>query len=101
MQVTPVYDFFGYNTINAESVKDIMDNYADNYHYAKRAGDLLSNPILADKEKENEVSADFGVLVTGENIEPHLARILGDGEEWVKTHPNELDSVESLQIKFV
>jgi hypothetical protein len=39
-----------------------MENYADNSHYTKRADNSLLNRILA--YKENEVSADFCVLVT-------------------------------------
>ncbi|WP_144031275.1 hypothetical protein [Trichormus azollae] len=56
-----------------------MENYVDNSHYTKRAGDVLLNRILA--YKENEVSADFGVLVTKENIESNLAEICADREE--------------------
>ncbi|MEO3705149.1 hypothetical protein [Trichormus azollae] len=62
MQVTAVWDFSVYNTITTESVKDVMENYADNSHYTKRADNSLLNRILA--YKENEVSVDFGVLVT-------------------------------------
>ena len=79
MQVTPIWDFYGYKTITAESIKIRMENYVDNSHYTKRAGDVLLNRILA--YKENEVSADFGVLVTKENIESHLAEICADREE--------------------
>jgi hypothetical protein len=39
-----------------------MEKYADNYYYTKRVDNSLLNRILA--YKENEVSADFGVLVT-------------------------------------
>ncbi|WP_413175096.1 hypothetical protein [Anabaena azotica] len=99
VQVTPVWDFSGYNTITNEPINDVMENYADNSHYVKPVGDLLLNRILS--YQENEVPADFGVLVTKENIESHLGKIRSDREEWVKTRPNELDLVESLQRKFV
>jgi hypothetical protein len=76
-----------------------MENYVDNFHYTKLVGHLILNRILG--YKDNEVPADCGVLVTKENLEFHLAKIRADRGEWVNIHPNELDLVESLQIKFV
>ena len=94
-----MWDFSGHNTITLEPIQDVMENYVDNFHYTKLVGDLILNRILG--YKDNEVPADFGVLVTKENLEFHLAKIRADRGEWVKIHPNELDLVESLQIKFV
>ncbi|WP_413175095.1 hypothetical protein [Anabaena azotica] len=99
VQVIPVWDFSGYSTITTESIKDVMKNYADNSHYTQPVGDLLLNRILA--YKENEVPADFGVLVTKENIESHLAKIRANREEWVKNHKDELELVQTLEKKFV
>ncbi|TAF02480.1 MAG: hypothetical protein EAZ77_18810, partial [Nostocales cyanobacterium] len=99
VQVTPVWDFSGYNTITTEQINDVMENYPDSSHYTKPAGDLLLNRILGYQEKE--VPADFGVLVNKENIESHLAKIRLDREEWVKKRKDDLKLVESLEKKFV
>lgn len=72
-----------------------MENYADSSHYAKPVGDLVLNRILG--YQENKVPADFGILITPENIESHLAKIRADREEWVKNNPNELKLVQDLE----
>ncbi|MFM7406862.1 MAG: hypothetical protein ACKO3K_09420 [Cuspidothrix sp.] len=33
VQLTPVWDFSGYNTITNEEIKDVMENYPDSSHY--------------------------------------------------------------------
>jgi hypothetical protein len=99
VQVTPVWDFSGYNTITTEEINDVMENYPDSSHYTKPVGDLILNRILG--YKENEVPKDFGVLINKENIESHLAKIRTDREEWVKNRPDDSELVESLHRKFV
>jgi hypothetical protein len=99
VQVTPVWDFSGYNAITTEPIKDVMENYADNSHYTKPAGDLLLNRIHG--YQEHKVPADFGVLINKENIESHLAKIRADREEWVKNRQDELELVQDLEKKFV
>ncbi|WP_199306660.1 hypothetical protein [Anabaena sphaerica] len=98
LKVTPVWDFSGYNSITTEPLQDVMENYADSSHYTKPVGDLILNRILGYKEKE--VPADFGVLITPENIESHLAKIRADREEWVKNRKSELELVQNLENKF-
>jgi hypothetical protein len=75
-QEIPVWDFSGHNTITLEPIQDVMENYVDNFHYTKLVGDLILNRILS--YKDNEVPADFSVLVTKENLEFHLAKIRAD-----------------------
>lgn len=99
VEITPVWDFSGYNTITTEPLQDVMENYADSSHYTKPVGDLILNRILDDPK--NELPSDFGVLVTPRNIDSHLAKIRADREEWVKKRQDELDLVVNLKQKFV
>lgn len=99
VQLTSIWDFSGYNTVTIEPIKDVMVNYADNSHYVKPVGDLIINRILS--YQDNKVPSDFGVLVTRENIEFHLAKIRADREEWVKKRQDEFQLVQDLQTKFV
>ncbi|NES99933.1 MAG: hypothetical protein F6K61_05020 [Sphaerospermopsis sp. SIO1G1] len=97
--VTPVWDFSGYNSINTEIIGDIMKNYVDNAHYTKPVGDLVLNRILG--YQADQVPADFGVLLTPENIESHLAKIRAGREKWVKNNQDELELVQRLEQEFV
>lgn len=99
VQVTPVWDFSGYNSVTTEKLADVMENYADSSHYTAPVGNLVLNRILG--YQEDKVPADFGVLLTPENVESHLAKIRADREEWVKKHPDELELVQRLKKEFV
>ncbi|MFM2063621.1 MAG: hypothetical protein RLZZ507_3292 [Cyanobacteriota bacterium] len=99
VQVTPVWDFSGYNSITTEKLNDVMENYADSSHYTAPVGNLILNRILG--YQENKLPADFGVLLTQENIESHLDKIRSHREEWVKNRKNELELVQTLEKKFV
>ena len=59
VQITPVWDFSGYNIINNEPIQDVMENYVDNAHYTPPIGNLILNRILG--YEEDKVPADFGV----------------------------------------
>jgi hypothetical protein len=99
VQVTPVWDFSGYNSVTTEKLADVMENYADSSHYTAPVGNLVLNRILG--YQEDKVPKDFGVLITPQNVESHLAKIRADREEWVKKHPDELELVQDLEKKFV
>ena len=99
VELTPLWDFSGYNSITTEKLQDKMENYADSSHYTKPVGDLVFNRIFG--YQEYKVPKDFGVLITPANIESQLAKIRADREEWVKNNPQELELVQSLKQKFV
>ena len=84
--ITPVWDFSGYNSVTSEPIQPIMSNYVDNSHYTPNIGDFVLNRILS--HNVEQVPEDFGVLITSENIEQHLAKIRSDREEWAKMRPN-------------
>ncbi|MGB3691801.1 MAG: hypothetical protein WBG70_00080 [Spirulinaceae cyanobacterium] len=93
--VTPVWDFSGYNSITRENIRDEMNNYSDNSHYTKPVGDLILNRIFS--YQEENIPEDFGILLTPENIDSHLAKIRADRENWLKENPEELKLVKTLQ----
>ncbi|NET72339.1 MAG: hypothetical protein F6K62_15805, partial [Sphaerospermopsis sp. SIO1G2] len=99
VELTPVWDFSGYNSITTEKLQDVMENYADSSHYTKPVGDLVLNRILG--YQADQVPTDFGVLLTPENIESHLAKIRADREKWVKNNQDELQLVQKLEHEFV
>ncbi|NEO99686.1 MAG: hypothetical protein F6K58_13605 [Symploca sp. SIO2E9] len=95
VKITPVWDFSGYNSITTETISKDMKNYWDSSHYRKEVGDLVLNRIF--DYQEDKVPADFGILLTQENIESHLAEINAQQEVWASNNPDVVKLVESLQ----
>ena len=86
IKITPVWDFSGYNSITTEPIAKNMKYYLDSSHYRKEAGALILNRLLS--YQENTVPNDFGVLVTSDNIEFHLAKIRSDRQKWISKSPD-------------
>jgi hypothetical protein len=97
VKIIPVWDFSGYNSVTIEQINDNMKNYIDDSHYRKEIGDLLLNRILS--YKEEKVPADFGVFITPDNIESHLAQIRANREEWAKNNLEVVNLVENIKVK--
>jgi hypothetical protein len=97
VQLTPVWDFSGYNSITTEAIAPKMKNYVDNSHYTPQIGNLILNRIF-DYQTE-QVPKDFGVLITTQNIEQHLAQIRSDREIWISNHPEEVQLVQQLKAQ--
>ncbi len=75
-----------------------MENYADNSHYTPKVGNLILNKLLS--YKEEEVPEDFGILISQENIESHLAKIRQDREIWANNNPDEVNLVKEIKQKY-
>ena len=78
--ITPVWDFSGYNSITTEPVAKGMKNYLDSSHYSSEVGNLILNRLF--NYQEETVTADFGILITQENIQSHLDLILVEQTSW-------------------
>lgn len=99
VKIVPVWDFSGYSSITTESIKDQMNNYADNSHYTPIIGDLVLHRIY--NYQTNLIPEDFGVLITKDNIEEHLTNIRQKREVWAKNNPNEVKLVQDIHKKFL
>jgi glutathione peroxidase-family protein len=95
VKILPIWDFSDYNSITTESVSEKMKNYIDSSHYKEAIGNLVLDRILS--YKKGEVPKDFGVYLTPENIEPHLAKIRANREKWVKANPNDAELVKIIK----
>lgn len=62
------YDFSGVNSITRDAY-----NYYNPSHYRPPIGDMMIARMLGDET--TTVPADFGLLVTSENVEAHLQRL--------------------------
>lgn len=95
VKILPVWDFSGYNSITTEPLNGNLKNYWDNSHYKQKVGDMVLSRIFGDESEK--VPDDFGVLITPENIESHLAKIRRDREAWAKENPETVKFVENLK----
>ncbi len=97
-----VWDFSGYNTITTEPIPATGDKttrmryYYESSHYTPAAGDLVLDRIFNYHSPDRTVPDDFGVLLTSQNIESHLARIRADREHYRLTHPDDIAEIEAM-----
>lgn len=97
-EIVPVWDFSGYNSVTTEPLSENMTNYIDSSHYSEKVGNLVLSKILS--ERQEAVPKDFGVLLTPENIESHLAKVRGDRKIWLGNRSEELQLVREIKAKL-
>jgi len=101
----PLWDFSGYNSITTETVPPLGDTqtmmrwYFDSSHYTPAAGDLVLDRIFNYKSPDRTVPDDFGVLLTPQNIEAHLARIRSDRARYRESHPQDVAEIETMALE--
>lgn len=94
VKIIPTWDFSGYSQINTEPLNSEMKNYVDGAHYQYRIADLILNKMF--QYQLETVPSDFGVLLTPETIEPHLAAVRADQIVWQKNNPKMIKFVQKL-----
>jgi len=93
--LTPVWDFSGYNEITTEPIHQTMENYWDSSHYKKAVGNLVLERLF--NPNPIQVPADFGILITPDNIPAHLAKIRQDQAVWEEKNPEVVNYVGRLK----
>ncbi|MGJ3247067.1 MAG: hypothetical protein ACFE0I_13465 [Elainellaceae cyanobacterium] len=94
VQMTPVWDFSGYTTVTTEPISDHMHYYWDSSHYRDKTGDLVIDRLFGDPDMN--VPPDFGVWVTPDTIDTHLAQNRRDRQVWVSQNPDDLKLVRDI-----
>jgi hypothetical protein len=96
------WDFSVLNELTTEAVPPLGDTktqmrwYRDPSHYKVQLGDLVLDRIFNYHKEGRAAPDDFGVMVTSENIESHLAKIRADSRQYRDTHPD--DIMEIIEI---
>lgn len=90
-QPFPLYDFSGYSAVTTEPLPAIgstneLRNYWDSSHFKDTVGDLVLNRMFG----VNNTLDDFGVLLTGENIDKVLADTRSRQETYRETHEEDI-----------
>ena len=70
--------------------------YWESSHFKKELGDLVLDRLFNYHEPGRNVPEDFGVPITAENIEVHLAQLREQQKRYSETHPQEVAEVEYL-----
>jgi len=98
VNITPVWDFSGYNTITTEPLEDIMTYYTDSSHYTESVGNLIIGKMYLDESKE--IPEDFGILINLNNIEQHLVNISQDRQVWKTNNEEEMKLINEVYLKW-
>ena len=61
--------------------------YWDYSHYRREAGDLILDRIFGHTDPSRHLPDDFGVRLTGKNIDAHLASSKAKLADWAATDP--------------
>ncbi|MDD5103963.1 MAG: hypothetical protein PHX93_06250 [Candidatus Peribacteraceae bacterium] len=87
----PLWDFSGYNTVTLEEVPPSgvfydMRWFSDAAHFKEVTGAMILDRLFDTCAEPCEIPEDFGVQLTPENIEEHLAKVRADRVEYLQTH---------------
>ena len=85
--ISDYWDFSGFNTITMEN-----KNYYEYSHYRPYVGNLIAAKIFHDRMAN--IPSDFGVKITSQNIESHLANLRIQREKYRATHPKDIAEIE-------
>lgn len=96
--VFPLWDFSGPSTITSEPVPApsdpaLMRWFFDVSHHRKAAGDLILDRVLGHQEPGRTVPSDFGVRLTGETVDVHLATSERQRVEWAAANSRLVEQI--------
>lgn len=97
VNITPIWDFSGYNSVTTEAISESMTNYIDNSHYSKYTGELVLNKMF--NYEADAIPQDFGILLNLNNLESHLYEIKLDREKWRKSNFQEVELVKKVKAR--
>jgi len=92
--ITPILDLSGYNSITTDPIGSERRYYWDGSHYKKEIGNMILDQLIGIRGNS---PADFGVMITPDNIEEHLIFIRQAREKWVKDNPDIVNYVQLLK----
>ena len=94
----PVWDFSGYNVITTEELPALADTsslmrwYWEGSHYTRQTAKLLFARMFG----LTEANQDFGVRISGVNIEAHLEQIDKQQAAYISSHGKDIEELNEL-----
>jgi len=98
VNIIPVWDFSGFNSVTTAKIDNKMDKYSDNSHFMPFIGGFILDRLFS--YQTDKIPQDFGVWLTPNNIEAHLQKTRRDREKWAIDHPDEVDLVKQVKSDF-
>lgn len=95
----PLWDFSGYNSITTEQVKTPMKYYWDSSHFTEVVSDLILKRMLLGRG--DDIPANFGIRLSNQNIELHLAAIREDRQKYYINHGPDVDTLNQSYRAFL
>lgn len=95
VNILPVWDFSGYNSVTNEPISDQMSNFRDSSHPTIKVGNLILNRVL--QYEEENVPVDFGIMINPDNIEDHLNMIRKKRKVWRENNPEAVKMLERFK----
>lgn len=95
------WDFSAFNSLTSETIpakgdrKTRMRYYWESGHFKKELGDLMLDRML----RPSAPHAEFGTLLTPSELEDQISHIKAQGDEYRKTHHQEIDELVGLTAK--
>jgi len=97
-----LWDFTGYTSLTTEDVPTSnergkqMQWFWESSHFKKELGNLVLNRIFNFHDATHPIPEDFGVLLSSDTLEAHLARTREQQKRYHETHAPEVAEVEYL-----
>lgn len=101
----PLWDFSGYNAMLTENVPKLGDTqtmmqwYFDSSHYTPAMGDLVLDRMFYSTSPMRVVPDDFGVLLSRNNIDAHLATLRAGRQIYRQNHTDDITEIEEMARK--
>lgn len=91
-EITPYYDFSGYNDITTEPLSKKMKFYFDSNHYKQSAGNKIINVLEKKKIPDN-----FGILINEKNVLKYNKITEEQHNKWTKNNQDLVKQINSLR----
>ena len=92
-----LWDFCCYNGITTDVIADLSDgagfeHFADTIHFKTPVGYMLMDRMFG-TEAAASLPADFGIRVTADTVDSHLAEVRDAQRAYVSTHPGDVQAI--------
>lgn len=98
----PLWDFSGYNPLTSETVppagdtRSTMKWYWEAGHFKQELGDLVLDRVLGHRDPQRPLPEYFGIPLSAQNIEAHLARIRSDQARYPILHRQDAEEISNI-----
>lgn len=86
-QPVRLWDFSTYNAYTMDPAFEHSHWFNDPFHFKPRLGDLVLDRLLHHPPPPGQSIDGFGEIVTGQNLQSHLQRLMSDHQTYFESNP--------------